>query len=128
MDKKLRDAVVVAYGRSPIGRANKGSYANVHPVELATQTLKGVLARVPQLDPADIDDLVVGCSTPEGPQGGNIGRYITLRAGLPESVAGQTVNRFCSSGLQAIATAANVIKVGEADVIVAGGIEEMSFD
>ena len=128
MEKLLRDAVVVAYGRSPVGRANKGSYINVHPVELAAQTLKGVLARVPQLDPMDIDDVIVGCSVTEGIQGGNIGRYISLKAGLPDEVAGQTVNRYCSSGLQAIATAANVIKVGEADVLVAGGVEMMTFE
>jgi len=128
MNKMLRDAVVVAYGRSPIGRGRKGSFARLHPVDLAGLTLKGVLDRVPQLSKEDIEDVIVGNAVPEGYQGQNIGRLVALRAGLPDTVPGQTVNRYCSSGLQTIAIAANAIKAGEADVIVAGGIEMMSYD
>jgi len=121
-----RDAVIVAYGRSPLARANKGSFVSTHPVEYGAQTLKGVLDRLPGLDPALIDDVVVGCSAPEGYTGYDIARLLAQRAGLPDSVPGQTMTRFCSSGLQSIATAANAILSGEMDVVVAGGIERMT--
>lgn len=124
--KQLKEAVVVAYGRSPVARAFKGSFAGRHPVEYAAQVLNGVLDRVPQLAKADIDDVIVGCAKPEGVQGVNVARMIAQRAALPDGVPGQTVNRLCSSGLQAIATAANAIAVGQADVVVAGGVEDMS--
>ena len=120
------DAVIVAYGRSAMTRAYKGSFAHVHPVTYAAETLKGVLARVPRLDPMDIDDVIVGCANPEGTQGWNMARLITQLAGLPKEVSAQTVNRFCSSGLQTIATAANGIIAGQYDVVVAGGVESMS--
>lgn len=126
MKANVRDAVVVAYGRAPLARANKGSFSHVHPVEYAAQTLKGVLDRLPGLDPALIEDVIVGCAFPEKNTGFNVARQIAQRAGLPDSVPGQTLNRFCSSGLQSIATAANAIKAGEMDIVVAGGVEQMT--
>lgn len=122
-----QEAVIVAYGRSPVGKAKKGSFAATHPVELAAKTLQGVLGRVPQLSPADIDDLLVGCAMTNGVQGSNLGRLVAIRAGLPDSVAAATINRFCSSGLQTIAFAANEIQACQADVVVAGGVESMSL-
>ena len=116
-EKKLREAVVVAYGRTPYCKANKGSFANVHPVEYGAQALLGVLGRVPQLKAEDIGDVIVGCAMPFGVQGGNMARLIVQRAGLPDTVTAQTVNRYCSSGLQTIATAANAIRCGEEDVV-----------
>lgn len=124
--KELKEAVIVAYGRSGVGRANKGSLAHLHPVDFGGQVLKAVLARVPELEPKDIEDLIVGCSRAEGIQGYNLARLVCLRAGIPYTTAAQTVNRFCSSGLQSLATAANVIMTGQAEVIVAGGVERMS--
>ena len=126
IDLSQREAVIVAYGRSPIGKAPKGVFHSTHPVDLGAQTLKGVLARVPQLDSAQIDDVVVGCAYPEERQGWQFSRVIVQRAGLPDSVCAQTLTRFCSSGVQAIATGANAILAGQADVIVAGGVESMS--
>ncbi len=122
----MRDCVIVGYGRSAIGKAGKGSLAGVHPVDFGAETLRGVLDRVPGLDPAGIDDVILGCALPEAAMGLNPGRNIVLRAGLPEGVPGETVNRFCSSGLQAIADATARIRVGMADVVVAGGVEHMS--
>lgn len=124
---QLRDVYIVAYGRSPYCKAWKGSFAHVHPVDFGGLTLKGVLAKIPQLDPMEIDDLVVGCSHPTGVQDFNMGRLIAQRAGLPDKVTAQTVNRFCSSGLQAIATAANAIMSNQMDCVVAGGCESMSL-
>lgn len=124
---QLRDVYIVAYGRSPYCKAWKGSFAHVHPVDFGGLTLKGVLAKLPQLDPMEIDDLVVGCSHPTGVQDFNMGRLIAQRAGLPDKVTAQTVNRFCSSGLQAIATAANAIMSNQMDCVVAGGCESMSL-
>ncbi len=125
--QQLHEAVVVAYGRSPLCKARKGSFANVHPVEFGAQTLKGVLAKVPQLKPEEIGDVIVGCAQPKGVQDTNIARLIVQRAQLPDCVTAMTVNRFCSSGLQTIATAANAIRCGEEDVMVAGGVESMSM-
>lgn len=125
--KPLRDAVIVAFGRSACGKAKKGSLAFTHPIEYAAEVLKGVLAKVPQLNPEDIDDIIVGTAQPYGVTGDNVAKMITLRAKMPECVPAQTVNRFCSSGLQTIATASNAIRCGEADVIVAGGAESMSL-
>ena len=126
MDKNMRDAVIVAYGRSPLAKAWKGSFAKMHPVEYGAQTLMGVLDKLPGIDRSRIDDVIVGCAVPEKYTGFNIGRLIAQRAGLPDSVPGQTVNRFCSSGLQSIAAAANAIKAGEMDIVVAGGVEMMT--
>lgn len=124
--RPCRDVVVVAYGRTPYCKARKGALAQLHPVDFAAQALQGVLARIPALDPAQIDDLIMGCALPFGVQGNNIARLVATRAGLPDQVCGQTVNRFCASGLQAISIGANTISCGEADVVVAGGVESMS--
>lgn len=124
----MHEAYIVAYGRSAIGKGNaKGAYAHSRPDDVAAEVLKGVIARVEgNFDAKYIEDVIVGCSFPEAIQGINFARTIALRARLPHSVAGQTVNRFCSSGLQTIATAANAIMSGQADCMVAGGVEFMS--
>ena len=124
--KTLHDAVIVAIGRSPVTRARKGGLAQTHPVELGAQVLTGTLKKLPQLDVHDIGDVVVGCAMPFEDQGYNIARLIVERAGLPDSVPGLTVNRFCSSGLQSIALCANAIMAGQEDIMIAGGIECMS--
>jgi len=124
--KNSRDAVVVAYGRSPMCRANKGSFAGTHPVQYAAQTLNGTLARLPGLDVTMIDDIVVGCAQPQRECGQNVGRLIAQAAGLPDDVTAHTVNRFCSSGLQAIAHAANAIMADQMDIVIAGGVERMT--
>lgn len=122
----LHEAVIVAYGRSAVCRAKKGSLANVHPVDWAAETLKGVLAQVPELDPADISDLVLGCAMPVKTLNLNVSRQVIQRAELPDSICAQTINRYCSSGLQAIATCANAIMCGQEEVMIAGGIEDMT--
>lgn len=127
MQTQLRQAVVVAFGRTPYCKARKGLLCPAPPVEYGAQTLLGVLARVPQLRPEDIGDVIMGCAMPFGVQGGNMARLIVQRAGLPDCVTAQTVNRYCSSGLQTIATAANAIRCGEEDVVIAGGVESMSL-
>lgn len=124
---EIREAVIVAYGRSAIGKAKRGSLKDTRPESYAGQVLKGVLAKVPQLDPKDIDDVILGCAFQEAEQGNNIARYIMLSAGIPKEVPAQTVNRFCSSGLQAIAMGANAIMSKQADIILAGGVESMSM-
>ncbi len=121
-----REPVIVAYGRSPCCRARKGGLAQMHPIEYSAQTLLGILGKIPQLDPGRIDDVIVGCASPTNEMSMNVSRLIVNRAGLPESVCGQTINRFCSSGLQAIATASNAILAGQMDCVVAGGVECMS--
>lgn len=125
-EKNPRDAVIVACGRSAMCRANKGSFAGTHPVEYAGQTLAGVLRRLPGLDVSLIDDVMVGCAVPQDECFYNVGRLIAQAAGLPDEVTGHTINRFCSSGLQAIAHAANAIMAGQMDVVVAGGVERMT--
>ncbi|MRI81904.1 acetyl-CoA C-acyltransferase [Aerococcaceae bacterium DSM 109653] len=124
----MQDAYIVAYGRSPIGKGNgRGIFAYERPDDVAAEVLKGVIDRVEgNFDKNLIEDVIVGCAFPEAVQGFNIGRTIALRAGLPQSVAGQTVNRYCSSGLQTIAIAANAIMAGQSEVLVAGGVEFMS--
>jgi len=113
-------------GRSAIGKSGRGTLRTTRPEDLAAQVLRGVLDQVPSLPKEEIEDVIVGCAFPESEQGNNIGRVVALKAGLGETVPGQTVNRFCSSGLQAIATAANSISAGQSDVMVAGGVESMS--
>ena len=122
----MEKCVIVAYGRSAIAKSGKGSLATVNPVDFSAEVLKGVLRKVPQLNPLDIDDVIVGCAIPEGKLGLNPSRNIVLRAGLPDSVPAQTINRFCSSGLQSIAIGASMIMTGMQDVVVAGGVESMS--
>ena len=124
---QLHDAVIVAYGRSAVAKSGKkGALRSAHPVDYAGQVLDGVLRKIPQLDRTQIEDLIVGCAKPEGVQGFNMARVIALRAGLGWNVPGQTVNRFCSSGLQAISTAANMIMTGQAEIVAAGGVESMT--
>ncbi|OWT63848.1 acetyl-CoA C-acyltransferase [Candidimonas nitroreducens] len=122
----LQQAYIVAATRTPIGKAPRGMLSHQRPDDLLARTIRGVLAQVPSLDPAAVEDAVVGCAIPEGPQGLNVARIGALLSGLPTSVPGVTVNRFCASGLTAIAIAADRIAVGAADVILAGGVESMS--
>jgi acetyl-CoA acyltransferase len=122
----MREAVIVSAVRTPGGRANKGAYKDVRPEDLGSAAIRAALERVPGLKPADVEDVIMGCAMPEGEQGLNVARVIALNAGLPVTVPGQTVNRFCSSGLQTVANAAERIMAGFADVIVAGGVESMS--
>jgi acetyl-CoA acyltransferase len=122
----MSDAVIVEAVRSPGGRYKRGGLAATRGDEIGIQVLKGLLARVPQLNPEEVDDVIVGCSFPEGEQGMNYGRVIAMGAGLPISTAGMTLNRFCSSGLQAIADATAKIRAGWSEVIIAGGCETMS--
>jgi acetyl-CoA acyltransferase len=122
-----REALIVSATRTPIGKAHKGSLRAARPDALAAAAIRAALDRVPGLDPADVDDVILGCAMPEAAQGLNIARQAALRAGLPPSVPAQTVNRFCASGLQTIALAAQQIMLGQAEVIVAGGVESMSL-
>jgi len=123
----MEEAVIVATGRSAIGKAGRGSLRQTRPDEFGAQVLKAVIERAQGLDPAQIEDVIMGCATPEAEQGMNTARIISLRAGLPTSVSGVTVNRFCSSGLQALAMAAQGIQTGMYDTVVAGGVESMSI-
>ena len=123
----MREAVIVSSVRTPIGRAFKGTLRATRPDELAAIAIKGALDRVPQLDPKEIEDVIIGCAMPEAEQGMNVARIASLRAGLPVETSAITINRFCSSGLQAIANAAERIMAGAAEVMVAGGTESMSM-
>ncbi len=123
----MKEAVIVSCVRTAIGRAPRGTLRFTRPEYMASVAIKEALARAKGLDPAEIDDVILGCAFPEGEQGMNIGRLAALEAGLPDTVPGQTVNRFCSSGLQSIALAAERIMCGFADVIIAGGVESMSM-
>ena len=123
----MREAVIVSSVRTPVGRAFRGTLRATRPDELAAVAIKGALARVPQLDPKEIEDVILGCAMPEAEQGMNVARIASLRAGLPVEVSAMTINRFCSSGLQAISMAAERIITGAAEVIVAGGTESMSM-
>src|SRR5256885_8766211 len=123
----MRDAVIVSSVRTPVGRAFKGTLRATRPDDLAAIAIKGALGRVPQLDPKEIEDVILGCAMPEAEQGMNVARIASLRAGIPIEASAVTVNRFCSSGLQAIAFAAERIMCGFASTIVAGGTESMSL-
>src|SRR5438094_1576873 len=123
----MREVVIVSSVRTPVGRAFKGTLRTTRPDELAAIAIKGALDRVPQLDPKEIEDVILGCAMPEAEQGMNVARIASLRAGLPVEVSALTINRFCSSGLQAIAMAAERIMAGGAEVIVAGGTESMTM-
>ena len=122
----MREAVVVSAVRTAVGKAPKGALRTTRPDDLGAVAVKGALARVPGVDPKEIDDVIIGCAMPEGEQGMNIARVISFRAGLPNEPAAMTINRFCASGLQSIALAAERIRGGGAEVIVAGGAESMS--
>ena len=123
----MSDAVIVSAVRTPVGRAYKGSLRATRPDDLAALAIKEALARVPGLEAKEIDDVILGCAMPEGEQGMNVARIASLRAGLPVETSAMTINRFCSSGLQAIALAAERIRGGSSEVIVAGGTESMSM-
>jgi acetyl-CoA acyltransferase len=127
MSKQVQDAYIVAATRTPIGRSGRGYFRNTRPDDLLIATIRHALSQVPTLDPKAIEDAVIGCSFPEGEQGINIARAAAVLAGLPHSVAGVTVNRFCASGLSALQMAADRIRVGEAEVMLAGGAESMSM-
>jgi acetyl-CoA acyltransferase len=127
MTKQIQDAYIVAATRSPIGRSHKGSFRNTRPDELLASVLRSAMAQVPNLDPATVEDLICGCAIPEAQQGLNVARVGAVLAGLPKSVGGITVNRFCASGLSAVQIAADRIRVGEADVMIAAGTESMSM-
>jgi acetyl-CoA acyltransferase len=125
--KALQDAYIVAATRAPVGKSGRGALRTTRPDDLFAQTLKHLLSQVPSLDPTAIEDVIVGCAMPEAQQGLNVARIALLLAGLPNTVGGITINRFCSSGLNAIAMAADRIRVGEADIMIAGGVESMSM-
>ena len=127
MSKQVQDAYIVAATRSPVGKAPRGMFKNVRPDDLLAHVLKAALSQCKGLDPLTIDDVIVGCAMPEAEQGMNIARVALLLAGLPDSVSGMTINRFCSSGVQAVALAADRIRLGEADVMIAAGTESMSM-
>ncbi len=127
MSKQLQDAYIVAATRTPIGKAPRGMFKSTRPDDLLVHAIQGAMAAVPNLDPALITDAIIGCSFPEAEQGFNIARMAVLLAGLPKTVGGVTVNRYCASGITAIAMAADRIRVGECDVMLAGGVESMSM-
>jgi len=127
MAKQVQDAYIVAAVRTPVGKAPRGMFRNVRPDDMLAHALKSALARCPGLDPAAIEDVIVGCAMPEAEQGMNVARIGLLLAGFPNTVSGMTINRFCSSGTQAVALAADRIRLGEADVMIAAGTESMSM-
>ena len=127
MSKQIQDAYIVAATRTPVGKAPKGVFRNTRPDDMLAHVLKAVVAQAPGIDVGRIDDAIIGCAMPEGEQGMNVARIGVLLAGLPDTVAAQTVNRFCSSGLQAVALAADQIRLGNADLMLAGGTESMSM-
>ena len=127
MSKQIQDAYVVAATRTPVGKAPRGMFKNTRPDDLLAHVLKHALAQVPALPATTIQDVIVGCAMPEGEQGMNVARIGLLLAGIPNSVPGVTVNRFCASGLQAVAMAADRIRLGDADVMIAAGTESMSM-
>ncbi|MDO8317680.1 acetyl-CoA C-acyltransferase [Rhodoferax sp.] len=125
--KQVQEAYIVAATRSPIGKSHRGYFRNMRPDDLLVKVLQSALAQAPGLDPNAIEDIICGCAIPEGPQGLNIARLGAVLAGLPVSVGGVTINRFCASGVTAIQMAADRIRVGEADVMIAAGVESMSM-
>jgi len=127
MSKQLQDAYIVAATRTPIGKAPRGMFKSTRPDDLLVHAIQGAMAAVPNLDPALIVDAIIGCSFPEAEQGFNVARMAVLLAGLPKTVGGVTVNRYCASGITAIAMAADRIRVGECDVMLTGGVESMSM-
>ena len=127
MTRQIQDAYIVAATRTPVGKAPKGMFRNTRPDDMLAHVLKSVVAQAPGIDTSRIDDAIIGCAMPEAEQGMNVARIGVLLAGLPNTVAAQTVNRFCSSGLQAVAMAADQIRLGNADLMLAGGTESMSM-
>jgi acetyl-CoA acyltransferase len=127
MAKQLQEAYIVAATRTPVGKAPRGALRHSRPDSLLAHVLKSVLMQVPAIDPKRVEDVIVGCAMPEYEQGMNVARIGLLLAGLPNTVAGMTINRFCSSGLNAVSIAADRIRTGEADIVIAGGTESMSM-
>ena len=127
MAKQIQDAYIVAAVRTPVGKAPRGMFRNVRPDDMLAHVLKGALAQVPGLEAHDIGDVIVGCAMPEAEQGMNVARIGVLLAGLPDTVPAMTINRFCSSGVQAVALAADRIRTGDDDVVIAAGTESMSM-
>lgn len=122
-----KEAVIVSAVRTPVGKAKRGGFATVRPDELGAAVIKELLNRIPNLDPAQIEDVVLGCAFPEGEQGMNFARTISIRAGLPDTVPAETINRYCSSGVQSIAHIANAIQAGQIEIGIGGGVESMSM-
>src|SRR5574343_281677 len=127
MAKQVQEAYICAATRLPIGKSGRGYYKNTRPDEMLSRVIQAALAQVPGLDPAAIEDAIIGCSFPEGEQGMNIARVAAVLSGLPNTVGGVTVNRYCASGITALAMAADRIRVGEAEVMIAAGVESMSM-
>ncbi|MEX1827511.1 acetyl-CoA C-acyltransferase [Luteibacter sp. CQ10] len=127
MSKQVQDAYIVAATRTPVGKAPRGVFRNTRPDDMLAHVIRAVIEQAPGIDPAAIGDAIIGCAMPEAEQGMNVARIGVLLAGLPEQVPGVTINRFCSSGVQAIAMAADRIRLGEADLMLAGGTESMSM-
>ena len=127
MTRSIQDAYIVAATRTPVGKAPRGVFRNTRPDDLLAHVLRETVALAPGIDLSRLDDAIIGCAMPEGEQGMNVARIGVLLAGLPDTVAAQTINRFCSSGLQAVALAADRIRLGEADLVLAGGTESMSM-
>jgi len=123
----MREAVIVSSIRTAVGKSGKGALRTTRPDDLAAVAIKGALERVPQVDPKEIEDVIIGCATPEAEQGMNVARIASLRAGLPVEVSAMTINRFCSSGLQAISLAADSVMTGRAEIAIGGGTESMSM-
>ena len=127
MPKQIQDAYIVAAQRTPVGKAPRGVFRNTRPDDMLAHAINATLSKVPQVDKSRIDDAIIGCAMPEAEQGMNVARIAVLLAGLPNIVAAATINRFCSSGLQAVSMAADRIRLGEADLMLAGGTESMSM-
>jgi acetyl-CoA acyltransferase len=127
MTKQIQDAYIVAATRTPVGKAPRGVFRNTRPDDMLAHVIRAVIAQAPGIDPARIGDVIIGCAMPEAEQGMNVARIGALLAGLPDTVPGVTINRFCSSGLQSVAMAADRIRLGESDLMLAGGTESMSM-
>jgi acetyl-CoA acyltransferase len=127
MSRQIQDAYIVAATRTPVGKAPRGMFHNTRPDDMLAHVLRSVIAQAPGIDVDRIDDAIIGCAMPEGEQGMNVARIGVLLAGLPNTIAAQTINRFCSSGLQAVALAADQIRLGNSDLMLAGGTESMSM-
>jgi acetyl-CoA acyltransferase len=127
MTKQVQDAYIVAATRTPVGKAPRGVFRNTRPDDMLAHVIRAVLAQAPGIDPHEIADVIIGCAMPEAEQGMNVARIGLLLAGLPDTVPGVTINRFCSSGLQSVAMAADRIRLGEAELVLAGGTESMSM-
>src|SRR5437773_50927 len=123
----MREAVVVSSSRTPLAKSFRGSFNMTRPDDLAAHCIRHVIGKVPQLDPAEVEDVIIGCGMPHGPAGNNVARVATLRAGLPVTTAAVTVNRFCNSGLQSIVQASHMVLQEGVDVAIGGGVESITF-